>query len=57
MNRGVLSNPSFIGSSKKISDEKRGNPKKHKGAHQKRPPRKKEATPRNTKGLIKKDHR
>jgi hypothetical protein len=53
----VLSNPSFIGSSKKISDEKRGNPKKHKGAHQKRPPMKKEATLRNTKGLIKKDHR
>jgi hypothetical protein len=50
----VLSDPSFIGSSKKISDEKRGNPKRRKGAHQKRPPVKKEATPKNTKGLIKK---
>jgi hypothetical protein len=42
-------------SSKKTSDEKRGNPNKHKGAHQKRSPMKKEATPINTKGLIKKE--
>jgi hypothetical protein len=39
---------------KKTSDEKRGNPKKRKGAH-KKSLMKKEATPRNTKGLIKKD--
>jgi hypothetical protein len=46
-----------MGSSKKTSDEKSGNPKKCKGAHQKRPPMKKEATPKNKKKLSKKDLR
>jgi hypothetical protein len=32
---------------KTTSDEKRGNPNKHRGVHQKRPPMKKEATPTN----------
>jgi hypothetical protein len=39
---------------KKTFDEKRGNPKKRKVAHQNRPPMKKETTPKNAKGLIKK---
>jgi hypothetical protein len=43
------------GSSKKTSDEKR-QPKKWKGAHQKRPLMKKKATPKKAKGLIKKRH-
>jgi hypothetical protein len=34
------------GSSKKISDEKRGNPKNATGLTEKRPPTKKEANPR-----------
>jgi hypothetical protein len=55
MNRGVLSDHSFTGSSKKTSDKKRGNPKKTQMAHQKRYPMKKETTPKNVKGLIKKD--
>jgi hypothetical protein len=42
------------GSLRKTSEEKRGNPKKYKGAKQKRPLTKKEATPQNEKGLIKK---
>jgi hypothetical protein len=54
MNRGVLSDPSFIVSSKKTSDEKRGNPKKRKGAHQKRPPMKKEVTQKTQRGSSKK---
>jgi hypothetical protein len=54
MNRGVLSDPSFIVSSKKTSDEKRGNPKKRKGAHQKRPPMKKEVTQKMQRGPSKK---
>jgi hypothetical protein len=36
MNRGALSNPSFIGSSKKTSDEKKGSPNKCKGARKKK---------------------
>ncbi len=56
MNRGVPLDPSFIGSSKKTTDEKRGNKKKCKGAHKKRPSMKKEPT-KKCKGRIKKDIR
>jgi hypothetical protein len=70
MNRGALSDPSFIGSAKRPR-WKKGNHKKRKGAQQKdlwkkrqpkktqrgsskRPLMKKEATLRNMKGVIKK---
>jgi hypothetical protein len=52
MNRGALSNLSFIGS-KKTSDKKRGNPKKCKGLL-KRPMMKKEATPKDANGVAQK---
>jgi hypothetical protein len=52
---GVLSDPSFVGSKTKISDEKRGNPKMQ-GAQKQSPPMKKESTPKR-KGLKNKDLR
>jgi hypothetical protein len=44
-----------VGSLKKTSDKKRGNPNKRKRACQKRPSMKKEVTPTNANGFIKKD--
>jgi hypothetical protein len=50
MNRGMLSDPSFIGSFKKPPMKKEATPKKHKWGSFKRPPMKKEATPEKHKG-------
>jgi hypothetical protein len=53
VNKDALLQPSFAGSEQKTSDEKRGSPKMQ-GAQNKRPPIKKEATPKH-KGLKTKD--
>jgi hypothetical protein len=55
VNQDALLQPSFAGSKQKTSDEKRGNPKMQ-GAQNKRPPMKKEATPKRN-GLKTKDLR
>jgi hypothetical protein len=51
----VLSDPSFIGSSKRPLIKREATPKKRKRAHQKRPPIKKETTQKKAKWLIKID--
>jgi hypothetical protein len=53
MNRGVLSDHLFIGSSKRHLMKKEATPKMQRGSS-KRPPMKKEATTKNAKTLIKK---
>jgi hypothetical protein len=45
MNKDAVLQPLFTGSKQKTSDEKLGNPEMH-GAQNKRPPMKKEATPK-----------
>jgi hypothetical protein len=53
MTKGILSDPSLVGSKRKTSDEKSGNPKTQ-GARKEKHPMKKEATPKR-KGFEKKD--
>jgi hypothetical protein len=57
MMKKEVTSKNAMGSAKRISNEKRGNPRKRKDAHQKRPLMKKEATQKNAKGLITTDIR